>query len=80
MQEHKIEVGLYLIYAWCLSIGITLTFVFKGVGFFAGVFVSENKNIMNCISKTIVTVLLAQIYTLLLHNSNKSHVMHNTVM
>jgi hypothetical protein len=31
MQKHKIE--LYLIYAWCLNIGIT--FVFTSAGFFA---------------------------------------------
>jgi len=78
MQEHKIEI--YLIYAWCLSIGITLTFVFTGAGFFAWVFLSENKNTVNYISKTIVTVSLAQNDTMLLRNSNKSRVMHSTVM
>jgi len=76
MQQHKIEV--YLIYACCLSRRIT--FIFTSAGFFACVFVSENKNIMNYISKKIVTVLLAQIYTMLLRNSNKSNVMHSTVI
>jgi hypothetical protein len=35
---------------------------------------------MICISKMFVILLLAQIYTMLLCNSNKSHVMHSTAM